>query len=549
MRYTVKDFLASGKFSDIKLLNNSGDTDREITGIRIIEVPDIEKYLTRGGELLLTSLKVFENTSHMEFLEHLEKLCEKNISGILLRNPEETEWQTDYCDILLRFFKERRVPVMLTTESFNYWTAIKYVINQIFDTESGKMFYFKIMHDNLCNVLKKGTDKGSIQDILYQISLILNKPVALYRCDFSCIAATASDMLQFEIKTNIEEYDPGIITQYQYMRQKREYTEYVEIIELLGQKIYFVVSDRCDEMETLDFIALENVAILLPTILMRSGVGQNVLREHDGDLEYRLLNGSLTSDEEDEVAEILELSKNDHLRVVTFMINSRSGRNKFTGKQTKETKTIENIILQQFSMKYIYSSTNRIIYIHKKKKDENEFELRRQLEKMQQNIQQQLNIRNSDIELLIGLGKTVEGYYRLKNSFEDSKTALKYIEVIRNLVGDKEKSVVDCSELGFFRLFTDIEDRETLKSYIPESLYKLYQYDRKKAGELTATLECFLNNNQSLKKTSQQLFIHYRSVSYRLEKIKKISGMDFDNPTEMLAVRNGLIIIRIFEAS
>lgn len=49
MRYTVKDFLASGKFSDIKLLNNSGDTDREITGIRIIEVPDIEKYLTRGG--------------------------------------------------------------------------------------------------------------------------------------------------------------------------------------------------------------------------------------------------------------------------------------------------------------------------------------------------------------------------------------------------------------------------------------------------------------------------------------------------------------------
>lgn len=50
MRYTVKDFLASGKFSDIKLLNNSGDTDREITGIRIIEVPDIEKYLTSSVE-------------------------------------------------------------------------------------------------------------------------------------------------------------------------------------------------------------------------------------------------------------------------------------------------------------------------------------------------------------------------------------------------------------------------------------------------------------------------------------------------------------------
>ena len=33
-----------------------------------------------------------------------------------------------------------------------------------------------------------------------------------------------------------------------------------------------------------------------------------------------------------------------------------------------------------------------------------------------------------------------------------------------------------------------------------------------------------------------------------MKKIEEISGMDYDNVTEMLAVRNGLIILRIMEA-
>ena len=76
----------------------------------------------------------------------------------------------------------------------------------------------------------------------------------------------------------------------------------------------------------------------------------------------------------------------------------------------------------------------------------------------------------------------------------------------------------------------------------------LYEFDKQKNGELIETLECFLNNKQSLKQTSKQMFVHYRTVSYRLEKIKEISGMDFDNPAEMLAVRNGLITYRLVEA-
>ena len=61
--------------------------------------------------------------------------------------------------------------------------------------------------------------------------------------------------------------------------------------------------------------------------------------------------------------------------------------------------------------------------------------------------------RKEQFEFLIGIGKSVKGYHDLKDSFEDSKTAIEYIDVIRKITGDIQKSVVDCSKLGFFHVF------------------------------------------------------------------------------------------------
>ena len=65
--YTVKDLLESSENLQIRLIgkNLGGGVDREIKGIRIIEELDIKKYMV-GGELLLTSLKVFEKNERRD---------------------------------------------------------------------------------------------------------------------------------------------------------------------------------------------------------------------------------------------------------------------------------------------------------------------------------------------------------------------------------------------------------------------------------------------------------------------------------------------------
>lgn len=56
-----------------------------------------------------------------------------------------------------------------------------------------------------------------------------------------------------------------------------------------------------------------------------------------------------------------------------------------------------------------------------------------------------------------------------------------------------------------------------------------------------------MSNKQSIRKTSELMNVHPRTVSYRLSKIVDLTGIEFDNSAEILAVRNGIIILKILE--
>lgn len=56
-----------------------------------------------------------------------------------------------------------------------------------------------------------------------------------------------------------------------------------------------------------------------------------------------------------------------------------------------------------------------------------------------------------------------------------------------------------------------------------------------------------LDRNLNLSKTAQDLYVHYKTASYRIEKIAKITGVDFNNANEVLAFRIGLVVYKMIE--
>lgn len=66
------------------------------------------------------------------------------------------------------------------------------------------------------------------------------------------------------------------------------------------------------------------------------------------------------------------------------------------------------------------------------------------------------------------------------------------------------------------------------------ALYKLQHYDKENNTELYQTLRVFLRLERNLLQTATELFIHRSTLSYRLKRISKITGVDLDDPRERL---------------
>ena len=76
---------------------------------------------------------------------------------------------------------------------------------------------------------------------------------------------------------------------------------------------------------------------------------------------------------------------------------------------------------------------------------------------------------------------------------------------------------------------------------------KIISLQKQQRQDLILTLKTYLEHNQNLTKTAQDLYIHYKTAAYRIERISQITGIDFDNPNEVLSVRIGLVVCKMME--
>ncbi len=118
----------------------------------------------------------------------------------------------------------------------------------------------------------------------------------------------------------------------------------------------------------------------------------------------------------------------------------------------------------------------------------------------------------------VGIGTIVESIKELATSFKEAQIALEVGKVF-----DTEKTIVRYDNLGVARLIyqlpttlCDIFLREVFKKGSIESL----------DHETLFTIQKFFENNLNVSETSRKLFVHRNTLVYRLEKIKKITGLD-----------------------
>ena len=140
-----------------------------------------------------------------------------------------------------------------------------------------------------------------------------------------------------------------------------------------------------------------------------------------------------------------------------------------------------------------------------------------ELDKMAANIEETLKTELS-VKTVIGIGTVSDHLRELADSYKEAQTAIDVGKVF-----DTEKSIINYERLGIGRLIYQLPT--TLCEIYLSEVFKKNSIDSLDQ-ETLFTINKFFENNLNVSETSRKLFVHRNTLVYRLEKIKKLTGLD-----------------------
>ena len=549
MGFSVNDLLLAEELKDAKILGGKEGLDRQIKGVTIIEAPDIVKFIN-GGEVLLTGLYAFRSCSVEEFQKYINELTKKSVSALIMKRGRKVENADIKIELLLEFANTHGIPVLEVPFEISFRDIMSRIMERLFNEEVTRLKYFKTTHDNFA-ALALYPDSGNrgADNILDVLAKLIHNPVAVFNQNLSCLAATEDAARVLTISEDARTFEPGIYSSYTYLRQEGEEPQcLIQVKMSFREKIYLVVTERNQALDVMDFIAAESAITALRFEFSRQYAVTELEKKFQNDIMHNILNGKIHSiGELQKNTTLLGVDINGSYRVIVFgMANESMTKGDFKAK-VKDTNVLSQAIVHYIKDAKIQNDLDKIVVIQAVDKEQTQEEYRREIKKIVESVQEDVSMHNKHLKVKAGVGKVVDGIIHLPESFKEANEAFMFVDVAGELSEEGSPQAMLFSDLGIFKLLCQLEDPSMLLEYVPEGLQKLYNYKKPQRDDLIVTLKTYLDRNQNLSKTAQELYVHYKTAAYRIEKITKITGIDFDNANEVLAVRIGLVVYKMIE--
>lgn len=141
-------------------------------------------------------------------------------------------------------------------------------------------------------------------------------------------------------------------------------------------------------------------------------------------------------------------------------------------------------------------------------------------------------------KMFAGVGTTQQQIPDISQSYQDGKKALK-------IAHTTDESIICYETLGILRLLGNIPSGEAVDSYIPRCLKNLQEYDLKYNTCLLETLRTYYSVNCNAAQAAKLLFIHYKTMLNRLERIAQVLDCDYNDSHIRLEIELGIQIIQL----
>lgn len=138
------------------------------------------------------------------------------------------------------------------------------------------------------------------------------------------------------------------------------------------------------------------------------------------------------------------------------------------------------------------------------------------------------------VKVVIGIGTVVNHIRDLARAYKEAGVAIDVGKVF-----DTEKTVINYENLGIGRLIYQLPTH--LCQMFLQEVFKKNPIDALDQ-ETLLTINKFFENNLNVSETARKLFVHRNTLVYRLEKIKKLTGLDLREFDDAITFKVALMV-------
>ena len=131
----------------------------------------------------------------------------------------------------------------------------------------------------------------------------------------------------------------------------------------------------------------------------------------------------------------------------------------------------------------------------------------------------------------VGIGNLANGVSELARSHVEARQAVR----LTRRAGGRGR-VASYRSLGAFRLLLEVQSPDALRRFVNELLGPLLQYAQSRDTPLLETLEALSTSRWIRRAASRHLGIHINSMTYRIERIQTLTGLQLDDPETRVAI-------------
>lgn len=532
----IEELLNLDIMKDSKLLAGSGGLGNLITKVNVMEVPDILNWVEEGELLLTTAYSMKDNLDG--FKDLIIHFSQKGLAGMGFKTKR---YINEIPESIINVANELEFPLIDISYDLSFSTIITRVLTEIVNNQTSILTRIGCMHNELIDIMLGNGGLKEIAKALYDSlegkslaihDYVFGNNIIMCKEEYRTFIENIIEIESNNLKSIAKDFEDKISRTKSIDYFGEMQIERVNIPIKTNDKNYGCIYIWQDErvLNPVEFTVIEAA-----TPIVALDIYKKIL-SYEIDSRYRIeFIEDLLSNDDKKYKKALEMASyfkfDDSIKYSVGIISL----NNLYQMEQRIISIVKKINENSYPKIIIGNKSNKIIILYGVEKVKNDSYVKEDIKVFCDEILRYAKIENIK-NIAIGIGSIIPDPRELYRSYNEANRTIEYLN------NYKHKKVAFFDELGIFRILSSEEIMPDLKKIYIDLLSNLLKYDTEKGTEFIETLSSYFKHSGNLKKVSEEMFTHYNTIIYRIQRIKEITGIDFEDYDEMLNLQIALKI-------